>query len=209
MGFEECYLVPKELYEKHQHTSSLVPPDVRLKQWDYKKRFQSSVHTAAPSDDAKLDRQIQTILNGIPDVLRRNLGSQILTFIVSKGGGTIKWTDDFQVFLDNRRLYNLDIREVLRHLVGVNHDIKRESYPIYERLLSLGINPTLLMFYDDPAETDNERDWDEPGELSKSDEEDWDADPGQVVKHDTKHLGESKHPMKLRHNLPKWTSYRF
>jgi len=188
MGFKECYLVPKELYEK-QH----LPADVRLKQWDYKKRFQSSVNTPTPSEDSKLEQQMQSILGGIPDVLRRNLASQILTFIVTKGGSSIRWTDDFVVLLDNQRLYNLDIREALRHLVGVSPDIRRETYPIYERLLALGIKPNLLMFYDEPPERKSES------------EEDWDDNSWEDAKEETE---EKKHPMTLRHKTPKWETYR-
>lgn len=217
MGFRECYLVPKELYEKQKQDK---PVDVKLKEWDYNKRFQNSIHI--PNEDEKLDLQIAKILSGIPDVLRRNLASRILRFVVGKGGGTISWTDDFEVFLDNKRLDGLDIREVLRQLVGVNVDSNRESYSIYERLLDLGIEPALLKFYNPSEEQEtfsDQEDEEEKYETLSEDEEkpeSWTDDEEKPEswsddeeKLETKHLGKRKHPMILRKKRLRWESYNF
>lgn len=222
MAFKECYLVPKQLYDKQiKMADSAMPADVKLKLLDHEKRFGPAVRTTPEDQETRLERQMQTILDGVPDVTRRNLASQILTFIVTRGGGSIRWSDDFGVLLDNQRLYNLDIRKVMRHLVGADSDIKRESLPIYERLLSLGMKPTLLMFYDSAEPSDDESDlsekenWDEEDGEEKYQEvrESWSdietADPKLGVAGGVQNLlGRQRHPMTLRKNLPKWKTYR-
>lgn len=223
MDFKECYLIPKELYDhqvKAKDRSSL-PADVRLKLLDHQKRFQTAVPPKKEDEESRLEQQIQTILGGIPDVTRKNLASQILTFIVSKGGGSIRWTDDFGVLLDNQRLYNLDIRQAIRHLVGANPDFKRESLPIYERLLALGMKPTLLMFYNDEAEYEDddisspasEERWDSEGEEKWEDA--WAPVDSEEKKNDVHQEGtynprQRTHTMALRTNrAPKWRTYNF
>lgn len=226
MAFKECYLVPKQLYDRQvKMTDSTMPADVKIKLLDHEKRFGQAVRTTSEDQESQLERQMQTILDGVPDVTRRNLASQILTFIVTRGGGSVKWTDDFGVLLDNRRLYNLDIRKVIRHLVGADSDIKRESLPIYERLLSLGMKPTLLMFYDNPEFEDDDEsdlaekeDWDEEVESDREEKyeeanERWtdfqSSDPKIGEVHGAQNrLGSQRHPMTLRKKLPKWKTYR-
>lgn len=210
MGFKECYLIPKELYEKKQQNSS-VPADVKLKQWDFHKRFQTKNHSLTASEESQLEQQMQAILNGIPDLMQRNLASQILTFIASKGGASIKWTDDFGVLLDNQRLFNLDIRDVLRHLVGVNPDFKRVSFPIYERLLELGIKPTLLMFYDNSVEETEKWDSEDEEFYDPKEDENWTQMNFTESKSDQsegEHVWEKSHHMQLRGNRPKWKTYK-
>ena len=227
MGFKECYLVPKELYDQQVKMNDRppLPADVKLKLLDQQKRFQTGVQPRKEDDESRLEQQMQTILNGIPDVTRKNLASQILTFIVSKGGGTIKWSDDFGVLLDNQRLYNLDIRQVLRHLVGVSPDLRRESLQIYERLLALGMKPTLLMFYnDEPEEVEDELststkedDWDDDDkyeeaspEWSPIDTSETKTTEAEPHRDRAKYLRERTHSMDLRRDrTPKWRTYKF
>jgi len=228
MGFKECYLVPKELYEKQiRKVDPPIPADVKLKWVDHQKRFQSGVQIPQEVEESQLERQMQTILEGIPDVSKRNIASQILTFIASRGGGSVKWTDDFGVLLDNRRIYNLDIREVMRHLAGVTPDIKSQSLPIYERLSELGMKPTLLMFYDnqgDESDSTEKEDWEEQREDWDHDEEKFqdvasgwadiqtpDVKTGEEEEAPAEKLWEKKktgHPMQLRKKPPRWENYR-
>ena len=150
--FEESYLVPKATYEKLMG-KKIMPYDVRLKNWDYRKRFQDTV-PSLPSPkaplippDKKRERQVQAILNSVNNTSRRRLALKLLKFIDARGGGTIDWTDNYEVTLDGERIYNLDIRDAIRHLVGEDEDPQGKTWAVYQRLVDLDAPHFLVRFY--------------------------------------------------------------
>jgi len=157
-SFEESYLVPKTVYQKFAAQKKMQPIDVRLKNFDYQRRFLDSADNTPilPQTiprESESEQQMRIILNSIKDVSKRSLASQIINFIISRAAGSIGWTKQYHVTLDGERIYGLDIRDALKHLVGEKVDFAGASWPVYQRLKDLGAHQSLLSFYhneDDP-----------------------------------------------------------
>ena len=141
MSFEESYLIPKSLYEKLQKPAP-EPSDVTLKKKYFAVRFQLQ-----KLPRTQLQNPPDLILDAIEDEAKRSLAKQILNFIQTHGGGTIKWGEDLVLTINGFRMEELDAREVIRQLVGEIADFNQQAYPVYEQLKLLGAPEHLLRFY--------------------------------------------------------------
>lgn len=222
--FRECYLVPKAVYNSLGRKPSKVPADVKIKQLDYEERFKNLTETKSSSPIKRVEvtkeEQVKTILESIKDDSKRNMASQIINFITSRGAGTITWTDNYTVKIDGERVFNLDIRDALRHLVGETPDPQGVTWPLYQRLRDLGAHPSLLIFYDsslDEEDWSEEEDWDkEEEEDDDDDKEDEDKKPweplhsprGRIhVSHPMTRRSYGQRPQRIKKQPTKWEAY--
>ena len=154
MNFEESYLIPKTLYEKlrHNETDTTPPDDVAIKQKDYAYRFKlGKSHLNLQEENPSA-----LILDSINDSSKRLLAAQILHFIHSRGGGSIKWGEDYIMIIDGTRYEELDAREVFRRIVGEIEDPAQTAYPVYIQLKKLQAPYYFLRFYDELNNQDDQ-----------------------------------------------------
>ena len=161
MAFKQSYLVPKHLYEilcNPTQISSKEPPDVRMKKLDHAYRFQMEVEDEEEHpkkiilkpDKDTLSHRKDIILKAVKDDSKRYLASQILKFFHEKGGGSVKFEDDFKVAVDGERIPGLDARDALRYLVGEIEDSDLKAFPLYQKLKTLKARDHLSRFYWQP-----------------------------------------------------------
>lgn len=162
MAFKESYLVPKSEYERLTKVQLIdEPADVQLKKLDHAYRFQTKVTTIPPTLGQE---RKEHVLEAIKDDSKRMLATKILKFIRKKGGGTIKWDENFKLMVDDFKLSWLDARDAFRYLVGEIEDRDFVAYPLYEKLVELKAPSYMIAFYDKPIS--------KPG-VSKPTEKDW------------------------------------
>ena len=150
MSFEESYLIPKSLYERLQNQKPATDPDdVAIKKRDYAYRFRLKKLPLT-----QLQYPSALILDAFDDDAKRNLAQQILHFIQTHGGGTIKWGDDYVLIVNGTRMEELDAREVMRQIVGEVEDPNQLARPVYDQLQDLGAPDYLLRFYHDKFQWD-------------------------------------------------------
>lgn len=136
MNFKESYLIPKNLYDKQMQksdvesfkerisnkdnltTESNLPSDVKLKLWDFHQRYNVAPSQSIEDGINKKERQMGEILKSVNHTSKRIMAKDILDFIIHKTGGVVDWDDKFNLILNGRVYYNIDIRDCIRIMVG-------------------------------------------------------------------------------------------
>lgn len=175
MNFKESYLIPKSLYEALKddktlatsHTRSNLPADIQVKLMDYQNRFQTQVPLEPKTERRFNNADVQEILEGVQDVSRRSLARDLLHFIKAETGGAVTWDDNFKVVLQDETLFDTDIRDCIRMIVGeipvAGAGIRKvlsylKAFDIPSRML-MYINPRLIPKIEPQSLSEGEQDY--------------------------------------------------
>jgi hypothetical protein len=151
-GFRECYLIPKQTYDavvrdQPAHKEHL-PDDIQMKLNDFRQRYNFDENKKDKGKIRSTHEEHTEILESVRDSGKREIAKKILDFIQTRTGGTINWDPHFNVILDGQILFGVDIRDVVRVLVGDIRDFDHRARPVFQKLEELRIHPSLLLFYD-------------------------------------------------------------
>lgn len=168
MNFKESYLVPKTIYEKMatpchdvsetgkiDNKADKIPADVRMKLYDYNKKFPkkyppNKIFPPAnlPSNHEEKGVDVaEELVSSIKNTSRKNLANEIISFIKRRGGGEIGWTNNFDLVLNDRRHFGVDIRDMLAFTVGEIEDSSERARAFIHKLREIQAPPHFFMFY--------------------------------------------------------------
>lgn len=150
-GFKECYLVPRHLYDafmqdKRANVISGLPDDVKIKIQDFNKRFNLAGEDLQQQDDGVEDYGKHEIISSVSDYSKRKKAEDIVDFILNNSAGVIKWDRNFNIILDDQRLFGTDIRDLVRHLVGdTKGELDANQTKVVSRLKQINVLPHRLI----------------------------------------------------------------